>query len=435
MKAIRVTCPNCDATLRIAEAATTTTCEYCGTASTVMRRTGVLERILPPAEHSPMPRAIQHRSRAWIGIVVMCMVIPFALAGVCVATSVRQVRQSARTIYPTPSKPIPPAQLPPTWQGTDNVLVADVNGDGTPELVGRGRRIGAGDIIMLLAIDVTTGKLVYTGDTLGTYSDTYSGDLSLDGDHILYAAGESGEVRAYSLATGKLLWKTRLDERTTYFCAGDDPTHVNAIGADDLVRPLSRTDGTVGTKRDALKRHGRADACPRLPTDEVTPFETQKTTFERDGKLDKQLDDFYIDIVLVGPTGERVVSGSREKGTRVTTFIVLDPITNPSLRNNLDAIRAPGTVRWRVTAAPDGLGSEGAARTMVVGEREVCAVYYQKTYMLACWALADGKRLFDAEAPSFFEGLLIIGRTLVVTGDELRAYDLDTGRVRWQLRD
>ena len=61
----------------------------------------------------------------------------------------------------------------------------------------------------------------------------------------------------------------------------------------------------------------------------------------------------------------------------------------------------------------------------VVGEREVCIVYYQKTYMLACWALADGKRLFDAEAPNFFEGLLVVGRTLVVTGDELRAYDLD----------
>ena len=30
------------------------------------------------------------------------------------------------------------------------------------------------------------------------------------------------------------------------------------------------------------------------------------------------------------------------------------------------------------------VGADGAPRTMVVGEREVCIVYYQKTYMLAC---------------------------------------------------
>jgi len=30
-----------------------------------------------------------------------------------------------------------------------------------------------------------------------------------------------------------------------------------------------------------------------------------------------------------------------------------------------------------------------------------------------------------------YEGLLIIGRSLVVTGHELRVHDLETGRVRW----
>lgn len=430
MKAIRVTCPQCGATLRIAEAADTTTCEYCGTVSNVLRRTKMLERIVPPAAASPMPRAVQRHSRAWLGVVLGCMIVPFAIAGVCVATSVRSVRNSARTVYPTPVL-AKPAERPPTWQGTDNVLVADVDGDGTPELVGRGRRVNAGDVIMLLALDLATGKIVYTGDVMGTYGDTYTGDLSLDGDQILYAAGETGEVRAYALATGRLRWKTSLDERTKHFCAGDDPAHVNAIGADDVIRPLARADGSVGTKRDAPKRRGRADACPRLPTDEVTPFETQKTYFERDGALDKQLG-VYLDTVVVGPNGDRVVSGSREKGTHVTTIVALDPIAEPARRTDLDAIRAPGTERWRATAAPDGLGADGAPRTMVVGAREVCIVYYQKTYMLACWALADGKRLFEAEAPSFFEGLVIVGRTLVVTGTELRAFDLDTGRVRWR---
>ena len=415
MKAIRVTCPHCNATLRVAEAATTATCEYCGTTSSVMKRTRILQRVMPPSQPT-LPRAVQRHTNAWIGFVLVTVLAPIVIAGVCVATTIRRATVNVPSSTTKTPPPVPPADRPPTWQGTDNVLVADVNGDGTPELIGRGRRVNAGDIVMLLALDLATGKPRWTSEPLGTYSDTHIGTLALAGNLLLYAS-EVGEVRAFAVATGKQGWTTKLDERVKYFCPGDDAATVNAIGADDVIRPINRADGAVGTKRNVPKqRNPRGDACERLPSDGLTAFEAAHQSFDDTRHLGKKLD-LYIDALVTGPGG-RVLSGSRAKGTHVTTLIGLDDDDDE---------------RWRATATPDGLGAEGPPRTVVVGEQEVCIVYYGKAYRTACFAMADGKRRWDAETPSFFEGLLIIGRTLVVTGSgELRVHDLDTGAVRWR---
>lgn len=412
MKAIRVTCPNCGATLRVAEAATTAKCEYCGTASSVMRRTKILERVIAPSQ-STMPRAVQRHTRAWFVIVLLAVIAPIAIAGVCVATAVRRVSVDINVPSTVTTKYTAPKDRPPSWQGTDNVLLADINGDGTPELVGRGRRVNAGDIVMLVALDLATGKTVWTGDVLGTYSETYQGPLALAGDILLHAL-DSGELRAYALSSGKQLWKLTLDERVAYFCPGATPTTIDAVGADDMIRPIDR-DGTLGTQRAAPKTARRKDVCPRLPSDDVTAFELAKQTFSDDKQLGKKTG-LYVDAIITGPGG-RILSGSRAKGTHVTTLISLDQQDNE---------------RWRATASPDGLGAEGAPRHVVVGEKDVCIVYYSKDYRTACFALADGTRRWDAETPTFFEGLVIVGRSLIVTGNELRVHDLDTGAVRWR---
>lgn len=425
MKAIRVTCPNCGATLRVPEGATTIHCEYCGTPSAVQRRTRILERVVMPPSTLPtgMPRAVQRHSRWWLVFALVTVLAPIIVTGVVVATTIRRATSvEVPSSVTTRTPPVNPADRPPTWQGTDNVLVADVNRDGTPELIGRGRRVNGADAIMLLALDLATGKQVGQSEPLGTYSDTYRGSLVLAGDVILYASHE-GEVRGYALADGKLLWKKVLDERVKYFCAGDDAATVNAIGADDVIRPIARATGAVGEKREVPKdpkrrRSPREEVCPPLPSDGITPFELAKRlSYYDDGKsqLGRKLD-LYIDTIVVGPGG-RVASGSKSKGTHVTTLVGLDDQDGE---------------RWRATASPDGLGAEGPPRTVVVGEREVCIVYYGKDYRTACFAMADGKRLWDAETPSFFEGLLIVGRSLVVTGNELRVHDLDTGNVRWR---
>ncbi|MDQ3334595.1 MAG: PQQ-like beta-propeller repeat protein [Myxococcota bacterium] len=413
MKAIRVTCPNCGATLRVAESAITASCEYCGTASSIMRRTRILERVIAPSQSS-MPRAVQRHTRGWImSILLVTVIAPIVFAGVCVVTTVRRVSVDLKIPSTVTTTYTAPANRAATWQGTDSVLVADVNGDGTAELIGRVRRVNAGDIVMLTALDLATGKPVWTGDVLGTYLETYQGPFTLAGDLILHAS-ESGELRAYALANGKLRWNTKLDERVAYFCPGAAAGTIDAVGADDVIRPINR-DGTLGTKRDAPKKRGREELCKRLPSDAISAFEIAKRAFSDDKQLGKKTE-LYVDVVVTGPGG-RVLGGSRAKGTHVTTLVGLDDKDGE---------------RWRVTASPDGLGSEGAPRNIVVGEQEVCIIYYAKDYRTACFAMADGKRRWDAETPSFFEDLIIVGRSLIVTGGELRVHDLDTGAVRWR---
>ena len=419
MKAIRVTCPNCNATLRVAEGAPTVTCEYCGTPSAIQRRTRILERVVMPGPTVPqnMPRAVQRHTRAWLGFAILMAILPFAITAIVVWTTVRTTSQAisnTRAIVAT-ARPVSPANAPPSWQGTDGVLVADVNGDGTPELVGRGRRVNAGDIVMLLALDLESGKTVWTSQPIGTYTETYRGSLSLAGDVILFASYD-GVVRGFDVKDGKLLWEKRLDERVAYFCAGDDAATVNAVGADDVIRPIARATGTLGTKRDAPKtKHPRLDVCPRLPSDGESAFELAKRAFSDEQRLGKKLE-LWVDAVVRGPGG-RVLGGSRAKGTHVTTIVALD-----------DA----NTERWRATASPDGLGAEGPPRKIVVGARHTCIVYYGKEYRTACFALYDGKRMWDQPTPSFFEDLVIVGGSLIVTGNELRVHDLDSGNVRWR---
>ena len=420
MKAIRVTCPNCNATLRVAETAATVTCEYCGTPSAIQRRTRILERVVGPTVplQNNMPRAIQRHTKAWLGFAIVMAILPFLITAIVVWTTVSKTTQAisnTRTVVTT-HRPVAPKDAPPSWQGTDGVLVVDVNGDKTPELVGRGRRVNAGDIVMLLALDLETGKNVWTSQPIGTYMDTYRGSLSLAGDVILYASYD-GVVRGFDVKDGKLLWEKRFDERVAYFCAGDDAATVNAIGADDVIRPIARATGTLGTKRDAPKRkHPRGDVCARLPSDGESTFELTKRAFSDEQRLGKKLE-LYVDAVVSGPGGHRVLGGSRAKGTHVTTIVALDDANNE---------------RWRATASPDGLGAEGAPRKIVVGARHTCIVYYGKEYRTACFALHDGKRMWDQPTPSFFEDLVIVGGSLIVTGSELRVHDLDSGNVRWR---
>ncbi|HLL22189.1 MAG TPA: PQQ-binding-like beta-propeller repeat protein [Kofleriaceae bacterium] len=415
MKAILVTCPNCGATLRVSEGAMTVSCEYCGAPSSVQRRTRILERIVvpPPAAPTNLPRAVQRHSKAWFVFAIVMFALPFVVAAIVIA-GVGHATRTAMSVTSSATKYVKPEDRPPTWQGTDSVLVADVNGDGTPELIGRGRRVNAGDQVMLVALDLATGTHVWQSAPIGTYMDTYRGTLVRAGDTLLLA-GYTGELRAFALATGKPLWSVKLDERIAYFCEGADTATVLAVGADDVIRTVKRADGSITEKRDAPEKQHGDTPCARLPDDKVTAFDISKAAWRDRGQLGKKLG-IWIDAVVSGPGG-RVASGSRAKGTHVTTLVSLD-------RNDQE--------RWRATATPDGLGAEGAARVVVVGEREVCIVYYGKEYRTACFAMADGQRLWDEPAPSFFENLLIIGRSLVVTANELRVHDLDTGKVRWR---
>jgi outer membrane protein assembly factor BamB len=259
--------------------------------------------------------------------------------------------------------------------------------------------------------------LQWQSEPLGTYSETYRGLLAIDRDMLVYTT-EKGEVRTFARADGKPRWRVQLDERVKELCVGSEGELVIAT-ADDQLRFLSRADGKQTKSEKAKQRRGfRAHTCPQsLPTDGQTPFELLKETTDVANALERKLD-LDIDAIVEGPGG-RIASGQRPKGTRVTTLIGLD---------------AENGERWRTTASADPLGAEGAARTVTVGNDAACIIYYGSEHRLACFALADGKRLWDEPAPSFFEGLYAVGDTLVMTTHrQIEARDIHTGKIRWAL--
>jgi outer membrane protein assembly factor BamB/DNA-directed RNA polymerase subunit RPC12/RpoP len=413
LKAIQVTCPNCGARLRVGETSTVVRCEYCGTDSTVQRRTAILERVMTPPVTTYKPVAVQRHSRAWIVSLLFGLLLPLAIGGFALYTATSTVREAQRRIPAPAPVPAAPVRQSLKWQGTASVLIADVNGDGKPELIGRGREVLKGDIVRLIALDVATGALKWQSEPLGTYSETYRGLLGIEGGTLIYTT-QSGEIRTFAMADGSPRWRVQLDERVKELCGGN-PAEFVLVTADDMIRSISRVDGTTRrTEKLKKKRRSFSSACDRsMQTDGRTPFEEAKARHDFPRDLGRRLD-LDVDVVTF-----HTAFGARTKGTRVTTIVGLTP--------NFEE-------RWRTTASPDPLGSEGAPRYAAVGNDAACIVYYGHEYRMACFALDDGKRLWDDVAPSFFEALIPVDDALVMTTHrQLEVRDIHTGKIRWAL--
>lgn len=409
VRAIQVTCPHCGARLNVGDG-DVVTCEYCGTASRVQRRTRVLDRVKPPPPevNRPLQIAVQHRSRApgiVIGLLVLLpIIITIVVVAIVVSTTQKTVDQvtkggGAASTY------VPPEKRPPMWQGTKSVLGTDVNGDGRLDIVGRGRQVNAGDIVMVLALDGNSGATLWQSDVLGTYTDTYRGPLAVSNDLVVFAS-ERGEVHAIETKTGRRMWKVALPERVKHVCAAA-PDEVLLLGADNVLRSLARADGK--------ERTPSVKTCTKLPAD-GDELEHGRV----DHKLQKKLGLYADRIVDAGDL--RVLGAARATGTRVT---------------QLAAVDKDGNEKWRITASKDPLGAEGTPRYLAAGAHEVCAIYHESSNnRLACFKLADGTRLWEGELPSFVSGLVVLGGSLLVSSNRgLEVRDISTGAVRWKTRE
>lgn len=424
VKAIVVTCPHCGARLQVKGDSRDVKCEYCETHARVQRRTQFFERTLPPPQDGPKAVALQKHTKIFLWVMVLTTVLPALLVPLIIWLATRDATRTAERIQSAASEPKLPRHVgpdQPTWQGTDGILLADVDDNGSKEIVGRTRRVQRGDEVRVIALAGATGKTLWETAGLGTYTDTYQGRLSIAGDTLLFGS-QRGEVKAFALATGKPKWSMKIDERVKYFCDGGAAT-VIVVGNDNVARPVKLADGTTTTLEQPLaapgdKRRKKAPCAP-LPgdTDEPSPRESSNYELGRPHQVS-------VDAVYTGPLG-RVVAGTRDEGTRVGMLMLLDAAAKPV---------------WKIVAPIDPLGSiERAPEPVAVGGSEVCAAYYEdsvaKPKRIACFAGADGKRLWDVPASSTWslEGMVINNRALLTWSSgsiELRA--LDGGNVLWK---
>ena len=422
MKAIAVTCPHCGARLKAGDTQVQVVCEYCGTAARLQRRTRVLERVIPPPEAPNLPRQIAVQRRTY-ALPIIGSLIGIAIPTVLVPIMAHRAQQSISTPGGLLNRAV--SDDGPGWQGTESALLVDIDRDGTQEIIGRSRRVRNSDVVAIVALDVN-GKLRWESEPLGTYEATYQGPLAHEND-LLFFATARGEVRAFNITNGKQQWTAQLPERTKMFCAAGDA--LIAVGADDVQRALRRADGTSTTvplvrgsaaSPATPKPKGRnKPRCTPLPTDR----EDTGDWFQTRQLADKHGVSGSTHKLVDSPAGV-VIAGTRSKGTAVPVLVALDRANK---------------VRWRVDVPLDPLGSETSAPTAVVaGADAVCAAYHAESITkpldLTCFALADGRRMWNKKIESHHaSALVIMGDLLLVSwSGVLEARAVATGDVRWR---
>lgn len=412
MRAIVVTCPHCGARLKTDETLLQVVCEYCGTSSRLQRRTRMLERVMPPpsAPNLPAPVAVERRTFVFpIALLVGAIVVSSSV--MAINSSRRRVRTppvatgSAASIGAFPEQPPKPPPNP-NWQAGGDPLLADIDGDGTVEILGRAKEA---DRIVIVAIDLG-GTLRWKSEPIGSYDETYTGPLALAGDVLLFA-GMRGDVRAIALADGSTRWTAKLDERTESLC-GAGPLAI-AIGTDHVRRALQLADGASAPAEPST-------TCKPFPADLPPPTNNGATRVLAQKLGIGGFDHRIYDVA----SGGRILAGGRSKGTPVPTLVALDAKDNE---------------RWRVDVPLDPLGSGSRApNNVVVGDDLVCATSRAAqsatdTLELGCFALADGRRIWTERLGSHYASAILMTPELLIISmwGHLEARDRKTGTVRW----
>lgn len=410
-RAISVKCPNCAAFLRADAEKPVVTCEYCGVTARLQARTRVLERKKPlPPGPQEMPVAVESRSRIWLAKILGA---PISLAGIATFwllhgganLAVREtVRAVAKELQDTAALA---THFGSTWQGTGNMFLVDVNGDGTLDPIGRTRHVGAGDEVTISAFDGERGDRLWESEPIGSYSDTLSHPVVLRADQIL-AADAGGGVRAIALTDGRTLWRQVLGEQVVAFCEGGD--RVVARLSDATWRALDPRTGestTVAARK----------SCTPLPSDKDNPNAfVERDMYRRRGRL------------------------PRVKGMHVMSAIgdVAIGVKSPGTPIPLLARVVGEKVAWIVELpGQDRLSASGAPLLAVGTPDAVVALYERKSprsYRLVRIDLAQGLRVWEVELPDtgsieVFEGIAASGRHVFISAwGHLDAFDLATGK-------
>ena len=406
MRVLQVKCPQCGAVLDPGDDVEKVTCTYCGA-------TAVVERAAPPVREVPeaasegdgAPRAAEaRRTRKVVNVVVSLIVLGGLVAvGLMAYLGHRQAEQ---------------ARAAAEWYGTTRALLADVTGDGVPEVVGRIRRLGADPIReSLAALDARTGRKLWETPALPKLDGPYHTLAAAAGDLLLFV-DPGGTARAFGLADGKSRWEAALGEAAAaVFVLPDGSLHVRTI--DGTLHGLAPDGRTV-----SLEEGGPPGRRVPADTDEAEsafgamPHELSTTLQERGMSATAALGG--------GAPGEAlVVLGHRARGTAV-----------PMLAET----SGDGAVLWTsdvpgvdpLSAQSGILGSEQVA----VEPGRVFAVYERGSagtdgvLQVTAFERTTGRRLWEVELPDAapVSGLTAGGRVLYVSyWGQLAALDAATG--------
>jgi hypothetical protein len=214
-RVIDIKCPKCSAPLPIDADAQTVTCKYCGGTSAIER---------PGRPFHPQPgQPVVHIPAAGArgGAAISAGVGVMVLAGAGVAASLTMRSASAPSEAGGAAASIAQAlggAAPTRLRFNDHPMLADINGDGAPDVLGRVSDYNVGAWIG--AFDGTTGAELWRSELLT--KDASEGETLRGVAHGRVISVDSlGKVQAYDLKTGGPTWSSLLGEKARRLCEGD----------------------------------------------------------------------------------------------------------------------------------------------------------------------------------------------------------------------
>lgn len=106
------------------------------------------------------------------------------------------------------------------WIGTGRAVLADVNRDGTLDVVGRAGRRSNG-ATALVAFDGKQGHSLWLSPEAGSSSELLNTPLGVVSDTVVVATRQA-DLLAFGLSNGAPRWQTKLTEQVDGFCKNDE---------------------------------------------------------------------------------------------------------------------------------------------------------------------------------------------------------------------
>ena len=230
--------------------------------------------------------------------------------------------------------PAPVAASLMTWEGVHGPILVDVNGDGTPDVVGRVRYVAGGDHVALAAFDGPTGRRLWESAPVGTYGETYQGDVVLADDLLLFTR-PGVDTTAWRLHDGTKRWTVILPEKVRHVCRGDHAGEVRALLADDSAQVVRLADGRPTSSSKVAK----TAPCARLPSD-AHDQEDPGVDVRRFAADDAKVPGMQVRVVVQRVGGPKVVVGIRTPGTSVPMIAARYPDAPRNWKSDLPGARA-----------------------------------------------------------------------------------------------
>lgn len=405
-------CPRCGAPLPIQAGMDAVTCQYCGARSLVDRGRKPTTAPIPQGMH--VVRVAPPSSNA-AGVIVLSVVVAMVVVGAAAGAFVMNASGPSR------GGSTPLLGVVPKTYFSDRPMLADVNGDGAPDVIGKSNVPGGEEWIA--AYDGRDGKPIWKTAALTKDAANHEARRAIVFDRMI-SIDALGKVQAYDLRTGTPSWSALLGEKARRLCQGDGVIVVETV--DDAKHGLEPATG----KRRELAKDAACKTVPSSIQEEAPGYR-----FARWHEFDElglpgshEVEGMSVSgaIIPSGP-GPRFLLGGRSKGSQVGMVAAVDK------KKVLWKTVVPGVdpLTTRATGVEAG-AYEGGFLVVPYDMKD-----HKDGTRLACFEAATGKRLWDVQVhkkSQVSSGISISANDVFFASwTALYVFSLKTGQLRYMI--